>query len=773
MNLSKDELAFRDEVRAFLAAELTDEIRLGGHRTSGIFADYEVGIPWQRILAKRGWAAPHWPVEWGGCGWTPRQHDIFASEMAAADAPKVSPLGLVMAAPVLVAFGTQAQKERWLPDLRNGVSYWCQGYSEPGSGSDLASLQCRARREGNEWVINGSKIWTTHAHRATHMFCLVRTDNSGKPQQGISFLMFELNNPGIQIRPIISISGDHEFNQVFFDEARVPADALIGEENQGWTIAKFLLEHERGGSSAPFLRGRLARLKESLNEAFASSGPSDPEHEDIALTLANAQCRIDALHAWEQQVLTARIGGGTQPCWMPAAPSMGKVLATELKQHLTELGLSIAGPYGASSLTIEEATAHALPVPEESVFATRAYLNDRAASIYGGTNEVQRNLIARHILGADVVESVLPLDETQAMLVASLQGWLQDKLPFDKRAQMIATPEAIGPLWQGLAHELGLLGAALPEHLGGMGGGLPEQLLICQALGGALVGEPYSSSAVLGANLLQALADPAADALLQGLAEGQVRLAVAALEPAGRTDLSQVQTRLHTSNGQWRITGRKALVRGAPGATHWLVSTKDEAGQLRICLIDPAASGVQRREIRLIDGAWAAELAFDQTPVQALIGQGDALAALSQAWDTATLAAGAEAVGVMQALMRDTLNYTSQRKQFGQPLAAFQALQHRMADMYMALVQAAAAVGACADVLGDSPERRAERVSSAHVTVLHAARLVGQGAVQLHGGMGMTDELAVGHGFKRLTVIEQQFGGGALHLRRVAGLSRD
>jgi acyl-CoA dehydrogenase len=766
-SLTSDELAFRDEVRAFVAAELTEEIRLGGHRTSGIFSDYEVGIPWQRVLAKRGWAAPHWPVEWGGCGWTPKQHDIFASEMAAADAPKVSPLGLVMAAPVLVAFGTQAQKERWLPDIRNGVSYWCQGYSEPGSGSDLASLQCRARREGNEWVINGSKIWTTHAHRATHMFCLVRTDNSGKPQQGISFLMFELNNPGIQIRPIISISGDHEFNQVFFDEARVPADALIGEENQGWTIAKFLLEHERGGSSAPFLRGRLARLRESLQEAFAS-GTADPEHEDMALSLANAQCRIDALHAWEQQVLTARIGGGTQPCWMPAAPSMGKVLATELKQHLTELGLDIAGSYGATSLTIEEATAHALPVPEESVFATRAYLNDRAASIYGGTNEVQRNLIARHVLGAEVVEPVLKPDETQAMLVASLQGWLQDKLPFDKRAPMIATPEAIAPLWQGLAHELGLLGAALPEHLGGMGGGWPEQLLICQALGAALVAEPYSSSAVLGANLLQALADPAFDVLLQGLAEGQVRLAVAALEPAGRTDLIRVQTRMHNSNGQFHISGRKALVRGATGASHWLVSAQDDAGQLRICLVDPAASGVQRRDVRLIDGAWAAELAFDQTPVQALIGQGDALAALSQAWDTATLAAGAEAVGVMQALMRDTLNYTSQRKQFGQPLAAFQALQHRMADMYMALVQAAAAVGACADVLGDSPERRTERVSSAHVTVLRAARLVGQGAVQLHGGMGMTDELAVGHGFKRLTVIEQQFGGVAQHLRRVA-----
>ncbi|CAN1535820.1 CaiA Acyl-CoA dehydrogenases [Burkholderiaceae bacterium] len=769
MNLSKDELAFRDEVRAFLATELTEEIRLGGHRTSGIFSDYEVGIPWQRVLAKRGWAAPHWPVEWGGCGWTPKQHDIFASEMAAADAPKVSPLGLVMAAPVLVAFGTQAQKERWLPDIRNGVSYWCQGYSEPGSGSDLASLQCRARREGNEWVINGSKIWTTHAHRATHMFCLVRTDNSGKPQQGISFLMFALNNPRIQIRPIISISGDHEFNQVFFDDARVPADALIGEENQGWTIAKFLLEHERGGSSAPFLRGRLARLYASLRESFAQ-GAADSEHDDIALTLANAQCRIDALHAWEQQVLTARISGGPQPCWMPAAPSMGKVLATELKQHLTELGLSIAGPYGATSLTVEEASDHVLPVPEASVFATRAYLNDRAASIYGGTNEVQRNLIARHILSADVVEPVLPTDETQTMLLDSLQGWLQNTLSFDQRAQMIATPEAIAPLWRGLAHELGLLGAALPENLGGMGGGLPEQMLICQALGAALVPEPYSSSAVLGANLLQALDDPAAEALLQGLANGQVRLAVAAFEPEGRSDLSRVSTHLHTKGGQRCVSGRKTLVRSAPWATHRLVSARDEAGQLRICVIERAASGVQRRDVQLIDGAWAAELAFDQVPVQAVLGQGDALAALSQAWDTATLVAGAEAVGVMQALMRDTLSYTSQRKQFGQPLATFQALQHRMADMYLALVQAAAAVGACADVWGDSAARRAQRVSSAHVTVLRAARLVGQGAVQLHGGMGMTNELAVGHAFKRLTVIEQQFGGVTQHLRRLAGL---
>jgi acyl-CoA dehydrogenase len=431
--------------------------------------------------------------------------------------------------------------------------------------------------------------------------------------------------------------------------------------------------------------------------------------------------------------------------------------------------------YKRQSLHIEEAEAHALPVPEASVFATHAYLNDRAASIYGGTNEVQRNLIARHILGADVVEPVVPTDETQAMLLASLQGWLQDQVPFENRARLLTTPEAIAPLWQGL-NALGLLGAALPERLGGMGGALAEQMLIAQALGGALVPEPYSATAVMGAALLQALGDPVADpvvdGLLQGLAEGRVRLAVAALEPDGRTDLAQVQTRLHGADGAPCITGRKAVVRGAPWATHWLVSARDDAGQLRMGLVDPSTSGIQRRNLRLIDGTWSAELAFDSTPVQVLIGQGDAMLALQKAWDTATLVAGAEAVGVMQSLMQGTLTYMNQRKQFGQPLAAFQALQHRLADMYLALVQAAAAVGACADVLKDSAEGRAERVSSAHVTVLRAARLVGQGAVQLHGGMGMTDELAVGHGFKRLTVIEQQFGGVTQHLRRVLGFCR-
>ncbi len=766
--LTHEEMIFRDEVREFLAAELPEDIRACGRRTSGIFSDYPEGVRWLRILAKRGWGAPHWPVEWGGCAWSARQHDIFASELAAADAPALSPLGLSMAAPVLLAFGTPEQKQRWLSGIRTGSDYWCQGYSEPGSGSDLASLQCRARRDGEHWIINGTKIWTTHAHWANHMFCLVRTDSNAKAQQGISFLMFSLSNPGITIRPIISISGDHELNQVFFDDARVPADALVGEENRGWAIAKYLLEHERGGAGAPMLRARLARLHSALDEAFAQRATDDVERADNLLTLADAECRIDALHAWEQQVLSARIGDATKPRWMPVAPSMGKTLVTELKQYLTELGMNIAGQHGATALAIEQASAHALPIPEAAVFATRAYLNDRAASIYGGTNEVQRNLIARHLIGAEVKDAPFELSETQALLSASLQHWLADNARFEQHAQWLETPSAMAPAWQGLAVELGLLGAALPEDLGGTGGGMAEQILICQALGQALMPAPYITTAVTGASLLQALEDPAARPLLQGVADGQVRLAVAALEPGGRTDLSAVQSQLLGQGAHLRLTGRKVLVRGAPWATHWLVSARDETGVLRIALIDPAAPGILARELRLADGAWASELAFDQVPVLALIGSGDALAALEKAFDMAMLASGAEAVGVMQRVLHDTLEYVRQRKQFGQPLAAFQVLQHRLANMYMDLVLATAAVGACADIADDRATERARRSASAHVAVLRAARSVGQGAVQLHGGMGMTEEFAMGHGFKRLTVIEQQFGGLTHHLRRIA-----
>ena len=299
----------------------------------------------------------------------------------------------VMVAPVIIAFGTPEQQQRWLPGIRSGEHYWCQGYSEPGAGSDLASLQCKAVREGDEYVVNGTKIWTTHAQHASHMFCLVRTSREGKAQQGISFLCFPFKLAGITVRPIHSVSGDHELNQVFFDNLRVPASGLIGEENQGWTIAKYLLQHERGGAWAPMLRARWRRMAAALATAFAGR-EADAEHHDLRLQLAEAHCRIDALQALELRTLRAQARGAAPGI----APSMGKLLGTELKQHLTELHLQVAGADALQRPPMAQAEAHALAVPEDAVFAASAYFNDRAASIYAGTNEVQRNLVAAHLL---------------------------------------------------------------------------------------------------------------------------------------------------------------------------------------------------------------------------------------------------------------------------------------------------------------------------------------------------------------------------------------
>ena len=387
------EARFRDGVRAFLEQNLTPELRQAGRRCSGIFTEYPAGNDWHRILARQGWSVPTWPVEHGGTGWDPMQLYIFASELAAADAPPRSPLGMGMVAPVLMKFGTAEQKQRWLPGIRDGSQYWCQGYSEPGSGSDLASLQCHARRDGDDYVLNGTKIWTTHAQYADMMFCLVRTLREGKAQQGISFICLSMKLPGITVRPIHSISGDHEFNQVFFDEVRVPASGLIGEENQGWTIAKYLLQHERGGNSAPGLRARWRRLRHALDQAFEGRRESS-EYTDLRLQLADAHCRIDAQQARELATVRAQARG--EP--MGIAPSIGKILGTELKQHLTELHVQISGPAAMARPALHEAEDHPLALLEDAVFAMSSYLNDRAASIYGGTNEVQRNIVAAQLL---------------------------------------------------------------------------------------------------------------------------------------------------------------------------------------------------------------------------------------------------------------------------------------------------------------------------------------------------------------------------------------
>ena len=391
LELSAEDLAFRDEVRAFLDAELTPALREAGRRMTSVFCDKVHSLAWQRILHARGWAAPTWPVEYGGPGWSEIQRHAFFAECAWAGAPNLAPMGLRMVAPAIMAFGTPEQKARYLPRILSGEDYWCQGYSEPGSGSDLASLQMRAVRVGDDYVLNGSKIWTTHAQWATHMFCLVRTATEGKPQAGITFLLIEMDRPGIKVDPIITLAGEHEVNQVFFDDVRTPTADRLGNENQGWTVAKHLLEFERGGGYAAGLDAGLARLR---SMAEAEDLLDDPHYRR---RLAEAEIGALAIDITERRVLSALAAGGKPG----PASSILKLQGSEQLQRLDELGVEALGPYVAPHQPkAREAGSNETPVgPEHGLTTMARYLNNRAASIYGGSNEIQRDIIAKLVLG--------------------------------------------------------------------------------------------------------------------------------------------------------------------------------------------------------------------------------------------------------------------------------------------------------------------------------------------------------------------------------------
>lgn len=397
LELSAEDRAFRDEVRAFLEQSLPEYLREAGRNPTSVFADKEHSLAWQRILHARGWVAPAWPKDHGGPGWNVMQRYIFATECAHAHAPGLSPMGLRMVGPCIMRYGTDAQKAHYLPRILSGEDYWCQGYSEPGSGSDLASLQLRATSDGDDYVLNGTKIWTTHAHWANRMFCLVRTRFDGMPQAGITFLLLDMASPGISVKPIITLAGEHEVNQVFFDDVRVPKTNRLGVENHGWSVAKYLLEFERGGASGAGLKSALQRLRTMAAAEADGAGNRLSNDEAFRLRLAAAEVQVHAIEMSEHRVMSA-LASGRNP---GPASSMLKMQGTEAMQMLDELAIEIAGYYALANQPEARKPASNVAAigPAHSLFAMPRYLNNRAASIYGGSNEIQRNIIARLVLG--------------------------------------------------------------------------------------------------------------------------------------------------------------------------------------------------------------------------------------------------------------------------------------------------------------------------------------------------------------------------------------
>jgi alkylation response protein AidB-like acyl-CoA dehydrogenase len=398
LELSTAEYAFREEVRAFLDESLTDRLRAGALGTPTVFAEPDIGREWQQILHGKGWLAYHWPVEHGGTGWSPVQRYLFEKECALAGAPRLPVLGLKLLAPVLWTFGTAEQKSHYLPRILSAEDYWCQGFSEPGAGSDLASLKTLAVREGDRYRINGSKIWTTHAHFADHMFCLVRTDPGVKRQRGISFLLVDMRQPGVTVRPIIGLAGDHEVNEVFLDNVEAPVTDLVGKEGEGWTIAKFLLEHERGGSClAPALIAALGRLRHEAGQEPGGYNGSLIHDAYFQRSLARIELEVQALEMTELRIL-ADIANGRPP---GPQSSLIKLIASSLRQDVDALAMRVFG-YAGLQLSVERplyGNNGAESVHNKAAqTAAPAYLNSRAWTIFGGSNEVQRGIIAKTVL---------------------------------------------------------------------------------------------------------------------------------------------------------------------------------------------------------------------------------------------------------------------------------------------------------------------------------------------------------------------------------------
>ncbi len=392
LNFTLEEESFRAEVRAFLAERLPPALRQ--RVAEGRTLRKDEMERWHAILNSRGWLAGHWPREHGGTGWSAVKRFIFEYECALADAPRILPFGLLMLGPVLIRYGTQAQQRHWLPRILDGSDWWCQGYSEPGAGSDLAALKTSAVRgqdaSGAHYIVNGQKTWTTLAQHANMIFCLVRTSKDARRQQGISFLLIDMRSPGVEVRPIVTLDGEHEVNEVFFTDVRVPVDNLVGEENDGWTCAKFLLTHERNAGIG-FSVAALQRLKTVAAKVMSGSQPLERDPA-FAQRMARVEIDLENLKTTNLRVTAAVANGGS-----PGVESSAlKLLGVEVRQELAALVRRAVGLHALPYLGDGEPLAGA---PSESVSAAVQYLNSRKLSIFGGSNEIQRNIIAKTVLG--------------------------------------------------------------------------------------------------------------------------------------------------------------------------------------------------------------------------------------------------------------------------------------------------------------------------------------------------------------------------------------
>jgi len=396
LSLKPEDEVFRNDVRAFLQTTLPDDVKSAP--SVGVSIEKPLLKKWHSLLADKGWAAPHWPREHGGTGWSITQKHIWEEETSQAGAPRLMAFGLSMVAPVIYTFGNDEQKAQHLPGILNGDVWWCQGYSEPGSGSDLSSLKTKAVRDGDDYVVTGQKIWTSYAHEADWIFCLVRTDDSGKQQEGISFLLIDMKTPGIEVKPIVSIDGLHHLNEVFFTDVRVPVANLIGEEGKGWTYAKFLLANERTGiAGVSGSKKAVQGLRTIAMQEAAGDGAPLWAQDSFRQKLTEIEVKLQGLEYTNLRIL-ADVAAGKA---VGAESSILKIIGSEVQQELAILAVEAVQYYALPSHVNDlEGRSNQTPVgPDYSLLPVANMAFGRASSIYGGSNEVQRNVIAKAVLG--------------------------------------------------------------------------------------------------------------------------------------------------------------------------------------------------------------------------------------------------------------------------------------------------------------------------------------------------------------------------------------
>lgn len=754
-HLHQEQRAFVADINRFVSENMTDAVRqkvLAEKPLSRGEAD-----AWQRALFARGWAAPAWPQQFGGTGWSVERQHLFKREMGRALAPSGPMFGLQMVGPVIYTFGSPEQKRRHLPGILTNDVWWCQGFSEPGAGSDLAALSTKAVRDGDRYIINGQKIWTSYAHMADMIFLLARTSSEPKRQEGISFFVFDIKTPGVTIRPIVSINGSHSLNEVFFEDVAIPLDSLIGEEGKGWTYAKFLLGNERLGIA------NLPRLWQRFGQLSALSANASPDgivwSQDAAFRqrLAALHADIHALEAFEAEAIH-RVSAGSSG---GADMSILKISGTELLQRVDSLLFEISGRAGSIYATGEEA------VEDRTGWKalTGRMLHGRASSIYGGTNEIQRDIVARAALDGRGASLSGPFSEEDVQLQTAVDRFVQ-RNPASRSCRAGARDAEAIDRWRELG-DLGWLASPVPEDQGGLGGTPVQTAIIAEGLGRSLIVHSYPETSVCAAALLT----NARSGLIEPMISGKTIVAAAIEEFQASTGGPSVTADL--SDGKIVLNGRLPLVLSADRASHILIAATDVAdGSALLALVDTCHPGLRAKSLLLLDGRTATELLLVDAEVglDAIVARGvAAVAAIEWAHDYASLTVCAESVGCMRGALELVREHLQTRRQFGAAISSNQVLRHRFADMFAKFEQARAATFSLAARLSNlpAPERRRD-VALVKAFVCDASRFIGEQSVQLHGGIGMTDEHVVGRYYKRMLVLETMFGDRAGSLRTAA-----